>query len=516
MRMGKLMLFTLWLFIATTEMVAQERDTLPLLPRTLEHAVVDATMLRYYHDNVALHHLLYSSSLSTFGTEYHWRHEKRAFLEQIGSGESLAHIYATTYLKPSRSRHLWGSATYSTGLVKGVRFNSTSDFARLYPYTVADAEGGNLSHERYAFGGGYSGAWRQWRVAGEVQYLSQQEYRRMDPRPRNIVSCLTMNMGVAHPLGSHIVGLSLGQEMYKQRSSVAFYSPLGATIQWLMNGLGGSFARFNTNTPTVYYRGYGLTGSAHLAPMFGGGLLAKVGYRYHRLEEILTDMNEVPIHHYNDHQLEVAIGYLWRGTCQQGIEFKGKMEIRQGVEHIIGEPRAGTYPVIGELPNFYFPRYQGSLAWHVGRSDGRVKWQLSPALSYRSLAIRKLEPRSLLQCQRWQIALSGFGSYQVDKASYIALSCHLGYSPLGKGELSLPHTTLKEELSREVVRSFSVINASHLSFEVAPKWHYTIQGWGALPWGIEVGGRYRFDRYSGGGIEALIGYRVEGIVQLVF
>lgn len=55
MRRGKLMLFTLWLLIATTEMVAQERDTLPLLSRSLEHAVVDATMLRFYHDNVALH-----------------------------------------------------------------------------------------------------------------------------------------------------------------------------------------------------------------------------------------------------------------------------------------------------------------------------------------------------------------------------------------------------------------------------------------------------------------------------
>ena len=59
-----------WLFIATTEMVAQKRDTLPLLSRSLEHATTDVAMLRYYHENVALHHLLYPSSLSTFGTEY--------------------------------------------------------------------------------------------------------------------------------------------------------------------------------------------------------------------------------------------------------------------------------------------------------------------------------------------------------------------------------------------------------------------------------------------------------------
>ncbi|MDY3885359.1 DUF6850 family outer membrane beta-barrel protein [Porphyromonas somerae] len=516
MKRIKWILFMVWLFIATAEMMAQERDTLPLLSRSLEHATADVAMLRYYHDNVALHHLLYPSSLSTFGTEYHWRHEDRAFLQQNGSGESLTHIYANTYLKPSESQHLWGNATYSSGLIKGVRFNSTSDFARLYPYTVADAEGGNLLHERYAFGGGYSRAYHQWRMAGEVQYLSQQEYRRVDPRPRNIVSNLTMNMGVAHPLGSYIVGVSLGHEIYKQRSSVAFYSPLGTTIQWLMNGLGGSFARFNTNTPTVYYRGYGLASTAHLVPSGVEGFSAKIGYQYHRLEETLTDMNEVPIHHYNDHQVEVALGYLWQGTCQQGVELKAEIQNRKGVEHIVGEPTAGTYPVIGELPNFYFPHYKGTLAWHVGRSEGGMNWHLSPTLSYRYLAIRKLEPKSLLQSQRWQVALSGFGSYQIDKASYIALSCNIGYSPLGKGELSLSHTTLKEELSGEVRHSFATINAAQLFFEVASKWHYTIQGWGALPWGVEVGGRYRFDQYSGGGVDAIHRHRVEGVIQILF
>lgn len=505
-----------WLFIATTEMVAQKRDTLPLLSRSLEHATTDVAMLRYYHENVALHHLLYPSSLSTFGTEYHWRQESRALLEQIGSGESLTHIYANTYLKPSESQHMWGNATYSSGLIKGVRFNSTSDFARLYPYMVADAEGGNLSHERYAFGGGYSGAYHQWRLAGEVQYLSQQEYRRVDPRPRNIVSNLTMNMGVAHPLGSYIAGLTFGYEIYKQRSSVAFYSPLGATIQWLMNGLGGSFARFNTNTPTIYYRGYGLSSAAHLVPSGVEGFSAKVGYQYYRLEETLTDMNEVPIHHYNDHQLETAIGYLWQGTWQQGFEFKGEMDVRQGVEHIVGKPAAGTYPVIGELPNFFHPHYRGTLAWYLSGLGDKLCWKFSPSISYSYLAIQKLEPESWLRCQRWKAALSGFVSYQIGSTSYTTLSCDLAYSPLGKGELSLPHTTLKEELSNQVERSFGAFNAGQISFEVVPKWHFTVQGWGVLPWGIEVGGRYRFDRYSGGGIDALISHRLEGVIQLSF
>ena len=200
----------LLLLVLMAVMNAHAADTLSVADRSYERAIAWQHLWHRYTDPVALHHRQYRNSLSSFAAQYEGRTETETLYDERGRGESIARLRAKTYLLPSAREHLWGYADYANGRVKEVKWRSTSDYDRLYPYIMADAKGGDLSLERYTFGGGYSHQLSRLRLSGEMYYRSQQEYRAVDPRPRSIVSDLRLSTGLSLPVAACEVGLSLG------------------------------------------------------------------------------------------------------------------------------------------------------------------------------------------------------------------------------------------------------------------------------------------------------------------
>lgn len=479
---------------------AEVADSLMLSESAYERVTLSRLPQVSLADGVSVHHLRYRTSLSSLSLSYDWRGADRPIYDEEGCGLSIGRLRAETYLLPSEQEHLWGFADYARGVKKGVRWCSTSDYDRLYPFVVADEEGGDMSHESYAFGGGYSRSlYERLRLSGEMTYRSQQEYRTIDPRPRNIVSDLHAAAGAAYEIGAYDLGLSLGYGIYKQRSSVSFYSPLGATQQYLMSGLGGSFKRFDTNTPSLQYRGRELSAALHLLPRRGVGLMGSVEYRYRSLEQALSDMNDVPIHHYHDHGGQLRLAFLREGRhLRYGPELSLSGALRSGVEHIVGEPTAGTYPVMGYNPNFRRLLGEACLTLHLADVRGEEAgwhWTARPMLSYRLLDTRLLEPEKHLSVQGWEGALDMELAYRSRRDRYALLQLTLSGAPRSISSLSLPLSTMEPERVAQVTRHRDALGQSRWSIAIGPSYFMPLT-LGTELLGLQLSCRYRLEHYT--------------------
>lgn len=498
---------------------AEQSDSLSLSSRAYERATLSRLPYIEMADGVAVSHLRYRSSLSSFGMRYHWRGEQQALVPEVGQGASLATLRAETHLRPSDRETIWGDARYARGTKRAIRWASTSDYDRLYPYVVADEEGGPMTHESYAFGGGYSRQLlRQLRLSGQLTYRSEQESRTVDPRPRNIISDLLFSGGITHPLGSYHLGLTLSGGIYKQRSSVSFYSPLGTTQQYLMSGLGGSFKRFDTNTPSVQYRGCEVGAALHLIPQ-QTGLMARAAYCYQTLEQALSDMNQVPIHHYDDHRGSARLGYHSAAEALRwGVEVSADASIRSGVEHIVGEPEAGTYPIVGYNPNFRHALADAALTLHLADPSSDSKgwhWTLRPSLSYHRTDTRVLEPAKSLLLQRWGGAVAAELAHGSSGDRYALLRLDL-YASTGVGSrLTLPRASMEPSRLQHIEQRYDAMTATAVGAALGPRAFLPLHLVG-ISCGLELACRYRIDGYRYPGGTHNLRQTVDVMAQLVF
>lgn len=455
-----------------------------------------------YLDNVALHAFRYQSSLSTFGFRMDGNRNSNTFLHEYGQGQNIYQLFANTYLQPSEKEHIWGNASYYNGKKYGIKWNSTSDYETLYPYIVADTIGGNMLHETYAFGGGYSRNINQIRVSGEVAYRSLQEYRKKDPRPRNIVSDLKVNTGIAYTFRGYHIGASVGCGQYKQRSSVSFYSPLGTVLQYLSEGLGSSFNRFNSDDPAVYYRGYSYSASLHIASKNPDkGLIGEATYRGQSLQQILTKLNEVPIHQHQTRSVDVRLGYLFtthNDHLRWMIDWHGNVSERVGTEHIIGEPKAGTYPIVGYLRNFIGIEAESQISFHLSKSpksQSNWHWYVERQIGFQLIDIRKIEPEKRLKVVQWGSNVKGQLSYIFPHQQMMALQVKSGFTPKAKGLLTLPYITMPEYDIKHIEYTYQALTCSRFGLTVAPKYYQTFN-LQPVPFGIEVALEYTYTRYN--------------------
>lgn len=173
-------------------------------------------------DNPASQVYRYNTSLTQIGLSGVYNQQQEAVVMQQGRGNRFAAFDADSYVKQNGNT-VWGSAGYRVGRTMHTVWNENADYELLYPYVWADSVGGNLNSERYTFTGGYG---RQFgRVAWGIyaDYRAEIEYRKTDPRPRNVVSDLNLSTGAMLALGRrYLVGLSADLQIYRQESSMRF------------------------------------------------------------------------------------------------------------------------------------------------------------------------------------------------------------------------------------------------------------------------------------------------------
>lgn len=331
-----------------TPTFAQTKDTTAIA----EHQNKWNEVLKESRNNPAFMQDAFNTSITRMGINFEHRDANRHFQLETGNGHSLVNARVASYLRLDKHNTVWGGASYQIGKKRNIRFNSTSDYELLYPYVMADTIGGNIENEQYAFNGGYAVKLNQWTFGAKLDFRAEHEYRTIDPRPRGISTDITLRLGLAYDLQRYRLGVGIGGRTYKQTNNVDFYNPLGVIPEFHMTGLGTDYVRFAGAVRSAYYKGTGYIVDFQLTPLQESGCYASIEENYMPYQNILTELNALPISQLNVYQTNAQIGWKHSGrlnwTAYSGVNY----ENRKGNEHIAGSSSSTEYKSLITLSMF--------------------------------------------------------------------------------------------------------------------------------------------------------------------
>lgn len=317
-------------------------------------------------DNPASQVYRYNTSLTQIGLSGVYNQQQEAVVMQQGRGNRFAAFDADSYVKQNGNT-VWGSAGYRVGRTMHTVWNENADYELLYPYVWADSVGGNLNSERYTFTGGYG---RQFgRVAWGIyaDYRAEIEYRKTDPRPRNVVSDLNLSTGAMLALGGrYSVGLSADLQIYRQESSMRFFAVLGGPKMYQMLGLGMYSTRFSVggDSQSLFFKGRGYGVGVNLLSRDGRGAFITVHYRNWAVRRILENYQNLPLTRLVDNELKGTVGWLEQhGRHHWGVKLSGFYAERTGTEYIYGDASGSeNYPRLGAVEQYSNSRVEGKIS----------------------------------------------------------------------------------------------------------------------------------------------------------
>ncbi|MDR2042503.1 MAG: hypothetical protein LBP98_09360 [Tannerella sp.] len=356
--------------------------------------------------NPALKPFLYSDRLTEIRLESHYEHQTDAIAVQEGDGKRFSRMHVDSYI-PLAGSALWGNASYSGGKRFHLKLNETSDPALLYPYLTGDTIGGNLQSEVYRFAGGYArhNAHFSWGI--EAGFRAMQEYRAIDPRPRNIVSDLNLSLGGSISLPSgHAAAAALHFRKYKQKNEIDFYNELGDVKVYHYTGLGNDYARFRTKADQSHYNGNALGASLHLLPRQPNGAIASFKYSRFFFEKIISSLNELNMLDRTEQALEAEAGYRLKSSAR-AIAFRlSAVHLRKsGRENIFGDEASNNYPFIVVLEQYRrnIDRLEAAALCEYYRPA--LRWAVQPSAGYEADAERYTLPQREISRKHFTAAL---------------------------------------------------------------------------------------------------------------
>lgn len=344
-------------------------------------------------------------SFTEISASYSLRDESAALIVQEGDRFDAGNFNADSYIRLNDKSSAFANVEYVNGMKRNVLWNSSSDFLLLYPYVTADTVGGNLSHEKYMFSGGYSRKDGRFSYGVQASYRALHEYRRVDPRPRNITSDFNASISAGYSAGGSLVYVTVAGRIYRQISDVGFYNPTGAnTSEIPMTGLGTYFERF-TGTGAylgTYHKGGGYSFRAGTVPKARRGWMAEVGFRSFTVRRLLSNQNDVPITSLNITDLSGYVGY--RGD-KWGIAFSGKHERRTGTEMIIDNGASNIYNVLGASLMYLNGIWDTAVSAFFDFEREKTLWTLTPVVGWLSSSAGYLFPERSMTYSRIYVRL---------------------------------------------------------------------------------------------------------------
>ncbi len=353
---------------------------------------------------------LHPASLTTvhiIGTYNRDRHQPTS----LGNGFAEFSIGADSYIrlaenakKKARKKEkeysdvFWGKAHYTYGQKQAVIGNETSDYLMLFPYIMSDTAGGDLTYEEYSFGGGYARGNDKIRWGASLDYVAKQEYRKVDPRPRNITSDLNIEASMAFRLpGRYFLGFGIEGGLYNQSNQVVFYNPLGGPPTYNMTGLESYLSRFSLDNASIDYAGGHYGFSLSLSPEKRSGWHSTFSYQHQLLTRISNggsanielDLNTLD---YDIFSWKTAYWNPEHHRLPWGISLHLDYEHRYGKDIIYGPSQSDIYPELMRVQNMDIhhgeARLQADLLWEQTKGE----LFLQPFAAYEYLAYRHQSP----------------------------------------------------------------------------------------------------------------------------
>lgn len=426
-------------------------------------------------------------------------------LEQTGQGHTLFGIDANSYMHLNPNTTVWGGASYRNGTVRSVRYNSSADYLLLAPYVMADSLGGSFTNERYTFNGGIANQIGKFIWGASVDFRAEHEYRTYDPRPRGIVTDMTIRIGAAYQWANYNYGLGFGGVFYKQTNDVKFFREQGVIPEYHMTGLGSDYVRFSGTNTSAYYKATGLVADLTVSPVGKNGLYVTADYRYTPYKKILPSLNSLPLSTLYLQKLQSVIGWKQTSVVGWGIYAGADIEFRYGDEHIAGNPSGSEYRTIAKMTMFKSRlwKYYGGAALHFGKrhtvdldiNGGVIGFRSSYVDPHRMVNFNK--PFGQLKAQYQQ---------PVGHSSWLTVNVDLAYYGNSKDEKIMPYAYMDASRTRMVDNNYAsatdkyFVGSGNVRFDSKPA------SWKGFGFFIAAGGGYTgSDSYHGRNLSLSIG-----------
>lgn len=360
-------------------------DSVPLLSRigSAQQPIRHFAVMPY--ENPAMRLDRYDATLTRLSLGGYYAMQKEAIQLQLGDGAVFGQVDALAFVR-KKQFSLWGGAGYENGRKRGVCFNETSDYERLYPYVMGDSVGGDLASQTYCFHGGFAYTIGQVLLGAEAAFRAAFEYRQVDPRPLNTVSDFTLKVGVAMDLtDDYLTGISLKAGRYKQTNGLKFYNELGVPNVLHFTGLGTDYYRFRGSKYGTYYNGYNVGGGFQVNHKGKSGWKAGLTYDYTSVTKIISELNELPLTHLAVHDMAAELAYESEGKRFWGVALLLDNSLRFGTENVFGDAANNVYPQIASAQQYMALQPQITLKGLYGeRLVGMHEWHLEPSAGYRA------------------------------------------------------------------------------------------------------------------------------------
>ena len=425
-----------------------------------------------------------------------------AAIIQEGDGKKQLEADVKSFVVLNPSSRLFGSASYQNGRRNNVRWNENADFSLLYPYVTGDSLGGFMKEETYRFSGGYVRAFDKWRLATELKYRAMLAYRDKDPRPRNIVSDLELQLSASRLLKSfYHLGTSFSLRTYDQKSSISFLGDKGSTSVYQMLGLGMDYVRFAGNEFSSQYQGLGASVSIELIPAaqhrdydgFGISVLGSYFRLSKKLDGISQEISALD-------QYNLAFETSWMKQIHRrsyGVKLEGLLHQRLGRETIFGEQTNGVYTKLHDVEQFKSPIINLKLSgfYQMKATDHSLGgWFVLPHIGYRSFAPKYHSAGRKVK----MAALNGGMQIQgMRKLARVLLTSDLkvGYTSNISHRQLLPGVNAQTSVGETVITNLSYLRDNHADVDFSLRGDYV---WSA-EYSFQLTARWKHEKYQKNG-----------------
>lgn len=426
-----------------------------------------------WQHNPALMAGAYEGKLSQLSASWNYAMDKKAVVMQQGRGQTLWSGEVKSYLPMGRNNTLWGGASYRNGMRRDILWNSTADYALLYPYVMADTLGGNLHTERYTFYGGCATRLGRWTIGESINFRAEHEYRTYDPRPRSIATELHINAGVARQMGFYRIGATVGGIFYKQTNDVTFYKEEGVVPEYQMTGLGSDYKRFSGNNTSAYYKATGWMAGLTLTPNKSGAYLAASidDTPYHR---IMTSLNDFPITTLYLTRYRIEAGWKHRGQMAWSAWAAYNYDNRQGDETIAGTSSVNEYPVLGHLTMYKDHLADASMG--TAMSMGRIMtYTIALQGGLQDYSARYVFPERHMAFSKVYGKINAQMAGRMGRHWLIDARINAGWHANTERSITMPQAYMEPTETRLVNEMFSASTANYLHTGASAKIHYLPQ-----------------------------------------
>lgn len=425
--------------------------------------------------NPALHEGAYRHSFTQFYGEVDYSHQSDRFIMQKGTGYALPQLSAESFVRLGKkgNQAFWGKASYTNGRSKQIIWNSVSDYDLLEPGIIGDTIGGDTHRERYQFGGGYGATVRRWHFGGEMLFRAEQEFRRVDPRMRGIVSDLTLKAGAGYDINdAYTLAASFEGNIYHQTTSVDFYKPLGSIAEYQFVGLGATYERFSDDVLDLYFRGGGVALAADLQPK-ESGLLVNATVSEHRYERLARLLNSLPLTTLYYNAISGEIGWSHEGSLDWAVVAEGAFTKRSEDQHLAGTSSMEVYPIMLDVTAYKNYILHTAAKVMVGRR-GDVVWNATVRAGYDNNRSRVAYPRRVMDYNSWFVDAKGQAMLDLSKTITLNATVAASYRNSGKGRMILPRADMDGYFLDMLDHNFAYLTADYtnLCADIRADYHF--------------------------------------------